>query len=175
MLPFRLAAALLVLAAGTLPACGPDARLEALGRAVDAYAGESLAPTSYRVAFGPLEGGGPVTDADPADALVLLEGPRWCGSGGCTLLVFRGTPEGFDLVSSVPLVRAPVFPAEAASNGWRDLLVTVGGGGGPSGTVRLAFGPEGYPPNPSVLPLLESGVPTGEQVDVFAEHVNTFE
>jgi hypothetical protein len=39
------------------------------------------------------------------DAVVLLNDPRYCGSGGCTLLILAGTASGFDVLSSSTVVR----------------------------------------------------------------------
>ncbi len=76
------------------------------------------------------------------DGLVLLTGSDWCGSGGCTLLVFHGDAEQYRLVSEISMVNGPVVVAPARSNGWRDILVPD-----PSEdrTIALRFNGASYP------------------------------
>jgi len=33
------------------------------------------------------------------DAIVLTQDPRWCGTGGCVMLIFRGNKEGYTFIS----------------------------------------------------------------------------
>lgn len=98
-----------------------------------------------RYAFVDLDGDG------VADGLALMQG-MFCGTGGCSLYAFRGTGDGFDFVSSTSLVRGPFIVAETSTNGWRDLLMEVSGGGMARKVVRLAYDGEAYPGNPSGLP-----------------------
>jgi len=42
------------------------------------------------------------------EAIVLLQGTDWCGSGGCTMLVFRGTATGFGFVSRSTITYEPI-------------------------------------------------------------------
>ncbi len=87
------------------------------------------------------------------DALVLLENPmHFCGTGGCTMLVFKGTPSGFEFVSSTSLIRGPVLVSETNTHGWRDLIVEVSGGGMAPKQVAMKFTGSKYPSNPSMLP-----------------------
>jgi hypothetical protein len=80
------------------------------------------------------------------DGLVLLHGADWCGSGGCTLLVFEATATGYRLVSETSMVNGPVVVAPASSNGWRDILVPD-----PTEdrTVALKFNGAAYPTEPA--------------------------
>jgi putative lipoprotein len=89
------------------------------------------------------------------DALVLLQNPMYfCGTGGCTLLVFKGTKSGFQFVSRSTLIRSPVLVSETKTHGWRDLVVEVSGGGIAPKRVALKFTGKKYPLNPSTLPPL---------------------
>jgi hypothetical protein len=88
------------------------------------------------------------------DLLMLLDDPNWCGSGGCTLLVFRNQPDGFALVTETSVTRPPIAVSNQRHSGWHDLLVNVGGGGLESGTVALQHDGTGYPPDPSVMAIL---------------------
>jgi len=105
------------------------------------------------------------------DAIVIMTGMYWCGTGGCTMLVYEGRDRSFTLVSSTSLVRPPVTVSAATTNGWRDLVVTVSGGGMPGKIVALQFDGRKYPANPSMLDALSGGVPaTG--LKLFAEGTN---
>lgn len=85
------------------------------------------------------------------DSIVLLEGPNWCGSGGCTMLVFEGLQGGdFKLKSKSTVASAPVYVLEATSNGWSDLSVYSKG----KGQVMMKWGGSNYPANPSLQPTL---------------------
>jgi hypothetical protein len=94
------------------------------------------------------------------DALVLLENPvYWCGTGGCTMLVFKGTKSGFKFVSRSSLIRGPVLVSDSKTHGWRDLIVEVSGGGIPPKQVALKYTGGKYPLNPSTLPPLPQNQP----------------
>lgn len=89
------------------------------------------------------------------DALVLLQNPMYfCGTGGCTLLVFKGTKSGFEFVSRSTLIRGPVLVSDTKTHGWRDLVVEVSGGGMEPKRVALKYTGKKYPLNPSTLPAL---------------------
>jgi hypothetical protein len=82
------------------------------------------------------------------DAIVLLSGPKYCGSGGCTMLVFRGTERGFTLVSASTIVMAPIRVSAKSVEGWRSLIVYSK----EKGEVVLHFSGSGYPANPTLQP-----------------------
>lgn len=89
------------------------------------------------------------------DALVLLQNPMYfCGTGGCTLLVFKGTKSGFEFVSRSTLIRGPVLVSDTQTHDWRDLVVEVSGGGMEPKRVALKYTGKKYPLNPSTLPAL---------------------
>jgi hypothetical protein len=73
------------------------------------------------------------------DVLVYLMGPYVCGSGGCTLQVFRQEARGYRLVTSFPSSRLPVIAAASRRHGWRDLWRRQSGGGAPPTRVREVF------------------------------------
>lgn len=81
------------------------------------------------------------------DALVLLEGMGWCGSGGCTMLVLKGTNAGYVVVSNTTVTRAPLRVSKPVSNGWRDLIVHSD-----DAERLMQFDGDAYPPNPSMQP-----------------------
>lgn len=99
------------------------------------------------------------------DALVLLQNPSWCGTGGCTLLIFEGCKGSFRFVSRSSLIRSPLLVSDAKTMGWRDLVVVVSGGGLAPKKVALKFNGRKYPLNPSVQKALpKNAALTGETV-----------
>jgi hypothetical protein len=80
------------------------------------------------------------------DAVVLVRGSRWCGSGGCILLIFQGTPTGYSFVSRSTVTSAPIRLLHSSHLGWKDLIVHSNG----TGDVLLTFDGTGYPSNPSL-------------------------
>ena len=107
-------------------------------------------PTEYRVELTDLNGDRQL------EALVLMTGRDWGGTGGQTLFVFRGVPKGFAFISKMTGIRAPMpgafCIANDRTNGWRDLCVRVSGGGAKAKFVRMRFDGKRYPLNPSVQP-----------------------
>ena len=75
-----------------------------------------------------------------------------CGTGGCTLMVYKWKDNDFVLVSRTTSVQS-VYLANTYTNGVRDIVTEYYGGGGPRGFVKLQFDGKNYPP--SSLP--ESG------------------
>jgi hypothetical protein len=95
-----------------------------------------------------------LNDDGQDDALVVLTGPEWCGTGGCTLLVLAKQGDGFRVVSKSTLIQTPLLVSETRTKGWRDLIVEVRGGG----MAALKFDGTGYPSNPSTQPALGANV-----------------
>lgn len=86
------------------------------------------------------------------ELLVHVVGPMACGTGGCPTLVFTPVDAGHRLVSTISVSRPPVRVSPRSSNGWRNLIVEISGGGGRSGHAELAYTGKGYPRNPTVAP-----------------------
>lgn len=81
------------------------------------------------------------------DALVLLLGPDWCGTGGCTLLVLRGEAGGFRLVSDSKVSEEPIRVSQRdRKQGWASLIVHSRA----VGDVMLRFDGKRYPANASL-------------------------
>ncbi len=95
---------------------------------------------SYKSAYVDLNGDG------KDDAVVLLSGNNWCGSGGCTMLVFKNVSTGYALVSRSTVTREPVRVSSSVSYGWKDLIVSTKG----VGDALMRFDGSAYPGNPSV-------------------------
>lgn len=88
-------------------------------------------------------------DSEP-ELLVQLD---WCGSGGCTLLVFEQKHQQWTFNSRIALVRTPFQLGQDDSHGWQDLLLPVSGGGAEAATHRLQYNGISYPVNPSVADI----------------------
>jgi putative lipoprotein len=88
-----------------------------------------------------------------SDAVVLLSNPEFCGSGGCTLLIFERAANGYHLVSRSTVSREPIYLLPEATHGWRTLAVTIGGGGLETSQALLRFDGVAYPLNPTLAPL----------------------
>lgn len=120
-------------------AAGPP-ELEA---AIAAWAAPEPLPT-YRYALTDLNGDGQM------DAIVLALGPYYCGSGGCTMAIFKGTSDGFAAVSDASITREPIYVLTEVKSGWHTLSVHVAGGGAQPGQALLRFDGAKYPSNPSM-------------------------
>ncbi|WP_252258172.1 hypothetical protein [Erythrobacter aurantius] len=106
------------------------------------------APGQYALAFYDLDGDG------ANEAIVHLISPFFCGSGGCNTLVLTQAGTMWREVANISVSRTPVGVADTAKNGWQDITVTIGGGGGEWGIAQLAFDGEAYPSNPTVEPAI---------------------
>jgi hypothetical protein len=90
-----------------------------------------------------------------AEFLVYLRGADYCGSGGCTSLVFATRNGQFRLISRLTLVRTPIIVSSHRTNGWNDLIVFVAGGGIQQGFYSvLPFNGREYPENPTIKPAI---------------------
>ena len=100
-------------------------------------------------------------NSDGADeAVVYLMGPFVCGSGGCPTLILTPEGDGWRTISTLSVSRQPIWALDSRSKGWRDLVVSVAGGGGSSGQARLMFDGQTYPTNPTVPPAEPVPAPT---------------
>jgi len=93
------------------------------------------------------------------EMLVYLMGSLFCGTGGCTLQVYRPAPGGYALVNDFPVSRLPVVAADRQTNGWRDLWRLESGGGAPATYVRHVFNGERYEERERIP--AEQGMPKG--------------
>ncbi|MFA0194405.1 COG3650 family protein [Vibrio artabrorum] len=80
----------------------------------------------------------------------------WCGSGGCTLLIFENHQDNWRFNSRVTLVKGDIRLAKSQSHGWQDLIFNVSGGGATPGKHILTYSGVSYPLNPSVAPVAEN-------------------
>jgi hypothetical protein len=89
-------------------------------------------------------------DRRPEVVVYLSSG--YCGSGGCPMYVFTPSARSWRPVARTTVTRAPIRVLNSRTRGWRDLSVTIGGGGLPRGEALLAFNGRRYPGNPTVRP-----------------------
>jgi len=101
---------------------------------------------TYETAFADLN------DDGVPNAIVLMTSRDNCGSGGCTMIIFRGTENGFARVSTSTITNPPIRVLPDKSHGWHTLIVHVRGGGLRPSEVVMAYGEQGYPSNPSMQP-----------------------
>ena len=87
-------------------------------------------------------------DDGRADAVVYLLGSDWCGTGGCTLLVFHRTEKGLRFVSDSILTRLPIRLSPEKMHGWHTLLAWARD----VGDVVMPFDGKAYPGSPADQP-----------------------
>jgi hypothetical protein len=143
-------------------ALAATAAMAALGAAaapdaVDLFVRNTLHASNYRRVDADLNG-----DGRP-EALIHVRDRESCGSGGCNLYVLSPEGQGYRLVLRATLVRLPIMLLPTSTEGWRDIGVTVGGGGIRQPYVaRLRYEGGHYPGNPTVPPARRLGRVSGE-------------
>ncbi len=108
--------------------------------------GNELEGTKYRWLEYDLNGDG------SKELLVQL---NWCGSGGCTMLIFENQQQEWRFNSRITLVRTPMNLGLQATNGWQDIVLFVSGGGATPNQHVLKFSNSKYPMNPSTAPVAD--------------------
>ncbi|MBA2174900.1 hypothetical protein H0266_08345 [Halobacillus locisalis] len=127
-----------------------DPRLEA---AIEKEFDVKLSEVNIRYFYNKID----LNDDGIEEVFVYLVGPFVCGTGGCSAVLF-GQKEGEYLpLSRFSLVRNPVIVTNTVTNGYRDLIMYVAGGGIESFFARLSYDGSTYPLNPSVQPKVEAG------------------
>jgi hypothetical protein len=64
------------------------------------------------------------------DVVVRVTDAAHCGNGGCRLLVFKGTAEGYERVGDSGFVAKPILVLKEVNFGWKSLAGVVGLGQG---------------------------------------------
>lgn len=125
--------------------------------AVDRFARNTLKASDYERAETDLN------DDGRAEVFIYVRDSQSCGSGGCNLYVLSPEERGYRLVLRATLVQLPVMLLPTSTGGWRDIGVTVAGGGITEPYVaRLRYEGGRYPSNPTVPPARPLGRATGE-------------
>jgi uncharacterized protein len=108
------------------------------------------------------------------EVIVHIVGGGACGTGGCPTLVFTPAGSGYRLVSTITVTNAPIRASPESSQGWRNLIVSVRGGGAGSHDAELAFDGKSYPANPTVAsPRVKTA--TGTSGDVIIKAFSSFQ
>ena len=94
------------------------------------------------------------------DAVVYLTGSDWCGSGGCTMRVMKGTKSGFVYQSGTLRVFTPIKVLKSKSHGWKSLAIGLRSGG----LAVLSFNGKRYPLAPPDNPSSNSELRGAEKL-----------
>jgi hypothetical protein len=101
--------------------------------------------TNYTAKFVDLNGDG------RSEAVVLVSGQHWCGTGGCPLWVLTPRNQSWSMVTQAPIVRAPIRLLPSRSRGWSDLSAMLRfDGARPLYEARLSVNGR---LNPTITPL----------------------
>ena len=96
-------------------------------------------------------------DGDGTDEiLAYVGGPMLCGTGGCSLVVLQHGEQGLDPIGDIGPSQLPVGVYDSETFGWKDLAVSIYGGGIEGGVARVPFGENAYADNPTVAPAAPS-------------------
>ncbi len=105
------------------------------------------------------------TDNGKGEEVVYVSGQRWCGSGGCTLLILEPAESTFKVLGRVTIVQLPVRLLSSKKRGRPDIGVTVRGGGIQAGyEAVLSFNGKSYPRNPSLPPARKATETQGKVI-----------
>ena len=88
--------------------------------------------------------------------MAYVAGPGACGTGGCSMRIFQQTPDGIETKGQLSVVQLPVGVFETSTDGWRDLAITIGGGGAEYAVVKVPYTDPVYSSNPTVSPAQPS-------------------
>ena len=91
------------------------------------------------------------------EVFAFLVGPFVCGTGGCSAAIFIEEDGEYKTLSRFSLVRNPVIISNSKTNGYKDIIMYVAGGGIESFFAELKYDGPTYPLNPSTEPKLEPG------------------
>src|ERR1044071_2771642 len=64
-----------------------------------------------------------------SETFVYVTDPNYCGSGGCTLVVLSPQRRSYRIVLRSTVTQLPIRLLRTSTRGWRDIGVTVAGGG----------------------------------------------
>lgn len=82
---------------------------------------------------------------------VYAYGPMLSGSGGGSALILNSN---YKEISRFTLVQTPIIINNHRTKNWKDIIMTVSGGGATPATAIMKFDGKTYPSNPSLQPTL---------------------
>lgn len=88
------------------------------------------------------------------ETIVYLSGPTLYGSGGCSAIIFKQVNGDYEKLSQFTLVNTPIIISNNKTNGYKDIIMYVNGGGIDPFYALLKFDGTAYPSNPSIAPPL---------------------
>lgn len=91
------------------------------------------------------------------ETFVYLTGPTVCGTGGCSALIVQKADGQYKIASRFSLVRPPIIIRDQVTNGWKNIIMYVSGGGMEGRYKELIFNEGTYPQNPSIQPDVKNG------------------
>lgn len=153
-----IAAALAALASPAAGQPGRDAELHAFLQERFAEDRTSFPDTRYARGWADLDG-----DGRP-EAFVYMMSGNYCGSGGCDLFIYTPEQNSFYQLARMSVTNPPVRVLNSRSGGFRDIAVSVSGGGMPAQTVLLAQQGGTYPGNPTTDGRALRRIPPGRVV-----------
>ena len=146
-----LALALMISLAAATPACVKHSDT------VTAFAHQTLHVSNYKRADADLNGDGRL------EALLYVTDQGACGSGGCRLVILSPKGNSYRVVLRSTVTQLPIRLLPTSTHGWRDVGVTVAGGGiSRPYMARLRFNGDRYPSNPTVPPADPLKRPSGQ-------------
>ena len=120
------------------------------------YVQQSLQVSRFKRAKADLNG-----DGHP-ETFVYVTDQDYCGTSGCLLLLLSPRGATYKVVMRATAVQLPIRLLPTSAHGWRDVGVTVAGGGITRPYVaRLRFDGRGYPGNPTIPPAVPLKRPGG--------------
>lgn len=111
-----------------------------------------------------------LNDDGKPEVFVYLVGPFVCGTGGCSAAIFKQENGEYKLLSKFSLVNNPIIISDNKTNGYKDIIMDVYGGGIESFFAKLKFDGIKYPMNPSIQPKVEPGTKV-EGIAIIADDI----
>ncbi len=138
---------------GLLIAVSPTAQFGQLS----AFVSRRFGTSHFRRAEADLNGDG------RKEIFVYITDPYYCGSGGCSLVILSPYRHSFRVVMKSTIVKLPIRLLSTSTHGWRDVGVTVQGGGIIGAyEARMRFNGLQYPSNPTLRPAIRLKAPSGK-------------
>lgn len=98
-----------------------------------------------------------LNDDGKAEIFVYIVGSYVCGTGGCSAAILKNVDEEYILLSKFSLVNNPVIISNKKTNGYKNIIMQVYGGGIERFFAQLKYDGTTYPSNPSIQPKIKQG------------------